>query len=57
MKGQVAASNKYNKANTKAYTFRLNVTYDKELIQYLESLDNKSKWFKETIRREMTRPR
>jgi hypothetical protein len=55
MKGQVAASNKYNKANTKAYTFRLDLTYDKELIQYMETLENKSGWFKEIIRQEMAK--
>jgi hypothetical protein len=57
MNKQTAASSKYNKANTKSFAFRLNVTYDKDLIEFLDSLDNKSKWFKETIRREMTRPR
>lgn len=54
---QVEASSRYNKNNTKSYAFRLNITYDKDLIEFLESLENKSRWFKETIRREMTRPR
>lgn len=54
-KKQVEASSRYNKNNTKSYAFRLNITYDKDLIEFLESLDNKSGWFKETIRREMAK--
>ena len=50
---QVEASSRYNKNTTKSYAFRLNITYDKDLIEFLESLENKSGWFKEVIRREM----
>ena len=52
MNKQTAASSKYNMANTKSFAFRLNITYDKDLIEFLESLENKSGWFKEVIRKE-----
>ena len=49
-KSQVNASNKYNKANTTAFTFRFNNEYDSDIINHLQGLDNKNGYIKEVIR-------
>ena len=49
-KAQVNASNKYNKANTTAFTFRFNNENDADIIEHLQSLDNKNGYIKELIR-------
>lgn len=47
---KLKAIDKYNKKMTKAYTFRLNKNTDKDLIEFIDGLPNKSKVFKEFFR-------
>ena len=50
MNSKSIASNKYNKENTIAYCIRLNRKTDADLIDFMESLDNKTGFVKECIR-------
>ena len=52
-KAQVKASNKYNKANTTSFTFRFNNESDSDIINHLQSLDNKSGYIKKIIRNDI----
>ena len=42
MNSKSIASNKYNKENTITYCIRLNRKTDADLIDFMESLDNKT---------------
>lgn len=50
---KLKAIEKYNKKATKAFTFRLNKKTDAELIEFVESLPNKTRVFKELFTEEM----
>ena len=49
------AQAKYNKANTKQVTLRLNKRTEADIIEWLEGLDNKQGYIKSLIRADMTR--
>ncbi|MDD6258699.1 MAG: hypothetical protein PUA69_05535 [Erysipelotrichaceae bacterium] len=42
----------YQKKYVKRYVFKLNTRHDSELIQLLESMDNRSEWFKKKLNEE-----
>lgn len=44
---------RYNKRNTKMYSFRLNHKYDSDIIDYLDSQENKTALLKRLIREDM----
>ena len=44
---------KYNKEKTKLYSIRLCYSTDAEMIDYLDSLENKQGYIKELIRADM----
>lgn len=46
---RLRANNKYRKKAYKQYLLRLNINYDKELIDRLESVDNKANYLKTLI--------
>ena len=50
---QIRASNKYNKENTTSFTIRLNNETDKDIIEHLKLLANKSGYIKKLIRADM----
>ena len=52
-RNKVAYIKKWSKANTKRWCLSLNRNYDKEIIEYLESLPNATSWVKELIRKEI----
>ncbi len=43
----------YQKAYVKRYVFKLNTKHDRELIQYLEKMQNRSSWFKKQLEEEI----
>ena len=49
-KAQIKASNKYNKENTLTICLRLNKETDKDIIDILDSKDNKTGYIKNLIR-------
>lgn len=49
-KAQIKASNKYNKENTLTVCIRLNKETDKDIIEILDSKDNKTGYIKNLIR-------
>lgn len=49
LESQKKAIEKYQKQNTKVYTFRLNKKTDPGLIEYLDSLDNKQAFIKSAL--------
>lgn len=54
-KAQINAIAKYNKNNTKPITIRLNKKTDAKIIEYLDSIDNKSGTIKRLILEEIER--
>ncbi len=46
---------KYDKANTKKVSFKLNLKTDADIIEYLDSCENKQGTIKRLIREEITR--
>lgn len=44
----------YQKKYVKRYVFKLNTRHDSELIQLLESMDNRSEWFKKKLNEEVS---
>ncbi len=44
---------RYNKRNTKMYSFRLNHKYDPDIIDYLDNQKNKTALLKRLIREDM----
>lgn len=53
MDSKTKASIKYDKANTKNFTLKLNLKYDKDILSWLKTLDNKQGKIKELIRKEI----
>lgn len=47
------ADAKWQKANIKQVKFNLNITTDKDIIDWLNSIDNKQGYFKELIRKDI----
>ncbi len=39
----------YQKKYVKRYVFKLNTKHDSDLIRILESMDNRSEWFKKKL--------
>lgn len=50
---QKKASEKYDKANRRNVVLRLNVKTDKDILDHLDSLDNKMGYIKELIRKDI----
>ena len=50
---QYKANRKYQKNNTKSYGFMFNKNYDKDIIEKLDSVENKSQYIKDLIRRDL----
>ena len=50
---QIRAAAKYNKENVKQLVLHLNITTDKDIIDYMSSKDNKTGYIKELIRADM----
>lgn len=53
-KAQKQASAKYDRANTKGVYLKLNTTTDKDIIEYLNSIDNVQGLIKALIRRQIS---
>lgn len=49
------AGKKYEKQNTKQFPIRLNLNTDADVIEFLESLDNKRGYILDLIRSDMAR--
>lgn len=47
------ANRKYEKANMKLYSFRLSKNVDGDMIEYLDSVDNRTGTIKAAIRKQM----
>lgn len=52
---QRKAIDKYDKANTKQICLKLNLNTDEDILNYLESMENKQGFIKELIRKEMNK--
>lgn len=52
-KHRAAYNADYQKAYVKRYVFKLNTRHDRELIQYLEKMENRSSWFKKQLEEEI----
>ena len=52
---QIRAVAKYNAQNTKQYAFKLNLTTDKDIIEKLDNIDNKTGYIKDLIRGDIAR--
>lgn len=52
---QRRASRKYEKENMKLYSFRLSKNVDGDMIEYLDSVDNRTGTIKAAIREKMER--
>ena len=52
-KRRYAYNDQYQKKYMKRYVFKLNTRHDQELIQKLESMENRTEWFKEKLRQEV----
>lgn len=50
---QRKAVRKYQKNNIKTLSINLSIKYDDDIIAYLETLDNKARYIKELIRKDM----
>lgn len=50
MKRTSLRSDKYDKANTKKICIKLNIKYDSDIIEFLNSLSNKQGYIKNLIR-------
>lgn len=49
-KAQLKATAKYQKANTRMFTLRLNINTDMDIINKLEQVENKQGYIKQLIR-------
>ena len=47
---KIRATAKYNKNNTKIINFRFNLEYDADIIEFLNSKENKSGYLKKLLR-------
>ena len=52
---RIRANAKYNKENTRNVVLHLNITTDKDILDYLNRKDNKTGYIKELIRADMER--
>ena len=52
---QKRAIEKYKKNNTKMVSFQLSLKYDKDIINHLETINNKSSYLKELIRQDINK--
>lgn len=50
---RIRANAKYNKENIKMVTLHLNITTDKDILDYLQKKDNKTGYIKDLIREDM----
>lgn len=50
---QIRANNKFNKANTKMVSLRLNYNTDADIIKRLDEVDSKMGYIKELIRKDI----
>lgn len=50
-KAQMKASAKYDKANTKQITLKLNKVTDADILEFLETVASKQGYIKESIRK------
>ena len=50
---RIRANAKYNKENTRNVVLHLNITTDKDILDYLNRKDNKTGYIKELIRADM----
>jgi antirestriction protein len=44
-----AYNDEYQKEYVRRYVFKLNTKHDQDLIKALESMDNRSQWFKQQL--------
>lgn len=54
---KIRANAKYNKENTRNVALHLNVTTDKDILDFLSRKDNKTGYIKELIRADMEKNR
>ena len=52
---QIRASAKYNKENVKMIVLHLNITTDKDILDFLANKDNKTGYVKDLIRADMAK--
>lgn len=52
---QIRAAAKYNKENVKMIVLHLNITTDKDILDYLAKKDNKTGYIKELIRADIAK--
>lgn len=52
---RLRATKKYRAAHIKRYTFEVSRVYDSDMIDYLDSVDNRTGTIKEAIREKMER--
>ncbi len=52
---QLKAIRKYQQANTKAYQLKVNIKYDQDIINKLDSVENKQGYIKELIRQDINK--
>ena len=50
---RIRANAKYNKENTRNVVLHLNITTDKDILDYLNRKDNKTGYIKELIREDI----
>lgn len=50
---KIRANNKFNKANTRMVSLRLNYNTDADIIQKLDEVDSKMGYIKELIRKDL----
>lgn len=55
MKANVKASIKYDKENTIQVRFKLNKKTDADIIEHLQTVDNKQGYLKDLIRKDMNK--
>lgn len=48
-----ASNERYDKANTKGYMIKLNLTTDADIIEKLDSVDNRQGYIKRLIREDL----
>lgn len=52
---QKKAQAKYDKANTRQITFKFNITNDADILEKLDSVENRQGYIKELIRKDMNK--
>lgn len=52
VKRRYAYNESYQKQYVKRYVFKLNTRHDRQLIEKLEKMENRTEWFKEKLRQE-----